>query len=72
MVKDTGIGISDSDKARIFDLFYQVDNSRGSEGYGIGLSLSKTIADMLRADIDIKPNEPCGSIFIIKIPKSLS
>ena len=72
LVKDTGIGISDSDKARIFDLFYQVDNSRGSEGYGIGLSLSKTIADMLRADIDIKENEPCGSIFIIKIPKSLS
>ena len=72
LVKDTGIGISDSDKARIFDLFYQVDNSRGSEGYGIGLSLSKTIADMLRADIDIKPNEPCGSIFIIKVPKSLS
>ena len=71
-IKDTGIGISKDDRDRIFDLFYQVDSSRGKEGFGIGLSLSKTIADMLRASILIKENEPCGTIFIIKIPKTLS
>ena len=70
-IADTGLGISDSDKERIFDLFYQIDSSRGQEGYGIGLSLSKTIADMLRAKIEILDNEPVGSIFTIIIPKSL-
>lgn len=70
-IADTGLGISPSDKERIFDLFYQIDASRGQEGYGIGLSLSKTIADMLSAKIEISDNNPQGSIFIINIPKSL-
>ena len=70
-IADTGLGISTSDKERIFDLFYQIDASRGQEGYGIGLSLSKTIADMLSAKIEISDNNPQGSIFIINIPKSL-
>lgn len=70
-IADTGLGISPLDKERIFDLFYQIDASRGQEGYGIGLSLSKTIADMLSAKIEISDNSPQGSIFIINIPKSL-
>lgn len=70
-IADTGLGISPSDKERIFDLFYQIDVSRGQEGYGIGLSLSKTIADMLSAKIEISDNNPQGSIFIINISKSL-
>ena len=70
-IADTGLGISPSDKERIFDLFYQIDVSRGQEGYGIGLSLSKTIVDMLSAKIEISDNNPQGSIFIINIPKSL-
>lgn len=70
-IADTGLGISPMDKERIFDLFYQIDASRGQEGYGIGLSLSKTIADMLSAKIEISDNNPQGSIFIINIPKSL-
>lgn len=70
-IADTGIGISPSDKERIFELFYQIDSSRGQEGYGIGLSLSKTIADMIGAKIEIYDNNPQGSIFIINIPKSL-
>lgn len=71
IVADTGVGISQADKERIFELFYQIDSSRGQEGFGIGLSLSKTIANMLGATIEITDNEPKGSIFIVKIPKSL-
>ena len=70
-VSDTGIGISDADKGRIFDLFYQIDSSRRQDGFGIGLSLSKTIADMLGANVEIHSNESQGSTFIIKIPKTL-
>lgn len=71
-IADTGIGISEKDRDRIFELFYQVDSSRGSMGYGIGLSLSKTIADMLDAKIRISANQPQGSIFIIEIPNTLT
>ncbi len=66
---DTGIGISDDKKRMIFDLFYQVDDSRGSEGFGIGLSLSRQIANTLKAKIEIRDNIPKGSIFSIKFKK---
>lgn len=65
-VADTGIGISDEKKEEIFDLFYQVDDSRSKEGFGIGLSLSKDIAENLGAKIEVYDNNPCGSIFVIK------
>lgn len=71
IVADTGVGISQADKERIFELFYQIDSSRGQEGFGIGLSLSKTIANMLGATIEITDNMPKGSIFTVNIPKSL-
>ena len=65
-VADTGIGISDEKKEEIFDLFYQVDDSRNKEGFGIGLSLSKDIAETLGAEIEVRDNNPKGTIFLIK------
>lgn len=65
-VADTGIGISDEKKEEIFDLFYQVDDSRNKEGFGIGLSLSKDIAETLGARIEVRDNNPKGTIFLIK------
>lgn len=65
-VADTGIGISDEKKEEIFDLFYQVDDSRNKEGFGIGLSLSKDIAETLGARIEVRDNKPKGTIFLIK------
>lgn len=69
-VIDTGIGISDDQKEKIFDLFYQVDNSRHKEGFGIGLSLSKQIADSLKAKIEVSDNLPKGSKFSLILKKS--
>lgn len=69
-VADGGLGISDNQKDKIFDLFYQADNSRQKEGFGIGLSLSKQIAESLGAKIKVLDNEPKGSKFIITLPKS--
>lgn len=69
-VIDTGIGISDDQKEKIFDLFYQVDNSRHKEGFGIGLSLCKQIADSLKAKIEVSDNLPKGSKFSLILKKS--
>ena len=64
-IGDSGIGMTDEQKKKIFDLFYQADKSRNGEGFGIGLSLSKQIADSLGAKIEVLDNEPKGSKFLI-------
>lgn len=64
-ISDTGIGMTDEQKERVFDLFYQADGSRSAEGFGIGLALSKEIVDALGAKISLVDNEGQGSKFII-------
>lgn len=75
-VIDTGVGIRDEDKDKVFDLFYRVDESRNrkSGGYGIGLNLVKNIIEKLRGDIKILDNknekgEVIGTVFEIILPK---
>jgi len=67
-VIDTGIGISDNDKARVFERFYIVDKSRSQKlgGTGLGLSIVKHIAISHKAEVSIKNNHPKGTKFIIK------
>ncbi|MBJ6745140.1 HAMP domain-containing histidine kinase [Streptococcus sp. 121] len=70
-VWDDGIGIPDTEKARIFDRFYRVDKARTrqSSGFGLGLSLAKQITDALNADIQVRDNNPKGSIFELTLSK---
>lgn len=70
-VWDNGIGIPDTEKARIFDRFYRVDKARTrqSSGFGLGLSLAKQITDALNADIQVRDNDPKGSIFELTLSK---
>jgi PAS domain S-box-containing protein len=66
-VKDEGIGISDKDKTKIFERFYQTENSTFSEGTGLGLSICKGIADLLNGEINFDSEEGVGSVFYFKI-----
>ena len=75
-VRDTGVGIGNEYKDKVFDLFYRVDESRNrkSGGYGIGLNLVKNIMEKLRGDIKILDNknekgEVIGTVFEIILPK---
>ena len=67
-VSDNGVGMTTEQKDKIFDLFYQADNSRHKEGFGIGLALSKQIADTLGAKILVSDNKPRGSKFSLIFP----
>lgn len=69
-ISDTGVGICDEDKLRIFDLFYRVDESRnrGTGGCGIGLALVMHIVGRLGGTVSVKDNIPKGSIFEIILP----
>jgi two-component system sensor histidine kinase CiaH len=67
-IKDYGVGISKKDLPRIFDRFYRADFSRSKEktdGYGLGLSIAKSIADMHSAEIKVKSKVDRGSTFTV-------
>jgi signal transduction histidine kinase len=68
-VKDNGVGIPDADINFIFDRFYRGDKSRKREsGSGLGLSISKWIAEMHKGTIEVKSQPAEGSLFSIKLP----
>lgn len=69
-ISDEGVGISDEDKAHIFELFYRVDRSRSREtgGYGIGLALVMHTINRLGGTVSVLDNVPKGSVFKIILP----
>lgn len=68
-VKDNGIGILENDIKYIFDRFYRGDKSRKREsGSGLGLSISKWIAEAHQGIIEVKSKPLEGSLFTIKLP----
>lgn len=70
-VADDGIGISEDQLNKIWDRFYQVEDSRNkslNSGVGLGLSFVKDIAELHRAELDIQSKEDVGSSFIIRFP----
>ncbi|TWR26368.1 GHKL domain-containing protein [Mucilaginibacter pallidiroseus] len=64
-VADHGIGIADTEKARIFDRFYRVgsEETRNTKGTGLGLYIVKQVLDKHQASIKVKDNRPAGSVF---------
>ena len=76
-VRDTGSGIDEEEREKVFDLFYRVDESRNKKtgGYGIGLNLVKNIVEKLGGQVLISDNlnennEIRGSVFEVRLPKS--
>ncbi len=69
-VKDTGMGISKEDQARIFERFYRVDKSRSKRisGTGIGLSIVKHIVEYHKGNISIESEINEGTEIKIMIP----
>jgi heavy metal sensor kinase len=68
-VKDNGVGISKDDVKYIFDRFYRADRSRKREsGSGLGLSISKWIAEAHKGTIEVESQPSVGSQFSIKLP----
>jgi two-component system sensor histidine kinase TctE len=54
-VEDTGIGIAESERERVFERFYRVLGS-GAEGSGLGLAIVSEIAEVHQATVDLVPN----------------
>ena len=67
-ISDNGIGIDKQDIDKIFNRFYQVNSSR-NDGLGLGLAMSKWIADVHNAYIDVKSELGQGSNFTVIFKK---
>lgn len=69
-VADTGIGIPEAERARVFDAFYQVDSSSTREygGTGLGLSIVKRLVEAHDGTIRIEGNAPTGAVFVVSLP----
>jgi PAS domain S-box-containing protein len=69
-VRDTGIGISAEDQARIFDRFYRADKSRSSAtgGSGLGLAIAKAIVETHGGTMQVESVLGEGSVFSMSLP----
>ncbi|MHB2149355.1 HAMP domain-containing sensor histidine kinase [Calditrichota bacterium LG25] len=67
-VIDEGIGIPDDEKERIFERFYRSDKANHQKGFGLGLSLVQSVIKKMDGTIQVRDNQPRGTIFELSFP----
>ncbi|MFT7388488.1 MAG: signal transduction histidine kinase [Candidatus Endobugula sp.] len=70
-IRDTGPGIPDNKQAEVFDAFYRMDQ-HNKQGFGLGLSIVKALAELLNHPITLESTLGIGSFFSIQLPLSAS
>jgi signal transduction histidine kinase len=70
-VKDTGVGISQTDQSRIFERFYRVDQGRSRQtgGTGLGLAIVQAIVQAHQGTIQVNSELGKGSLFVVSLPR---
>jgi signal transduction histidine kinase/CheY-like chemotaxis protein len=73
-VQDTGIGISPDDRENIFEEFVQVESDLQAKvkGTGLGLPLSRRLAELLGGSISVESEVGLGSTFFVRLPIRVS
>jgi PAS domain S-box-containing protein len=69
-VKDQGEGISGDDQERIFHEFVQLGKTQLQDGTGLGLPISRRLAELLRGTLSVNSNGGEGSTFRLELPAS--
>ena len=67
-VKDTGKGMTDEEKQKVFQAFTRLKNAQGIEGTGLGLSITQELVSLLGGEIILHSTLGKGSTFIVTIP----
>lgn len=66
-ISDNGIGIEEGKLHRIFDKFYQCEESHKKSGSGLGLSISKRIVELLNGTIECKSKKDFGTTMVVTL-----
>jgi PAS domain S-box-containing protein len=71
-VRDSGPGIADDQKERIFEEFYQVEGglARSSGGTGLGLAIARRFARLMGGDIRVESDVGTGAEFVVTLPSA--
>lgn len=69
-IKDTGVGIPESEQMNIFQRFYRADPSRNQKtgGHGLGLAIAKEIAEAHAGAIEVISQTDVGTTFTVRLP----
>ena len=72
-VADTGMGIKDEDKDKLFKSFQRLDEkkNRSIEGTGLGLHITQKLLEMMEGTIEFESEYGKGSTFIITVPQKV-
>ncbi|MGK7926194.1 MAG: ATP-binding protein [Spirulina sp.] len=70
IVRDTGIGIAENRQQRIFEEFYQGDQTttRKYSGTGLGLAITKSLVELMKGKIELESQLGKGTTFLIELP----
>ena len=72
-VWDTGIGIPPEEQSKIFESFHQVNSDilrAPSEGTGLGLTISKQLAQLMGGDLSVESRPDHGARFTVRLPRA--
>ncbi len=67
LCSDNGVGMTEQEQQRLFDLFYRGEQSKDAEGHGIGMTLVQKIVDMHRGVITVRSMKGEGTTFLVQL-----
>ena len=67
-VSDTGIGIPPEDRPNLFEPFFRTSNTALLPGTGLGLHISRRIAELHGGRLELESTSPAGSTFVVRLP----
>lgn len=67
-VSDTGSGISQEEKEKIFKEFTRLKNAQGAEGFGLGLAITQRLVALMNGNIEVNSKPGIGTTFTIALP----
>ena len=70
-IEDTGIGMTDHTRQRIFERFFRADEAHSTTGFGLGLSIAKRIIELHGGEIEVGSEVGTGSIIRLRLPRMM-